>query len=573
MRFASIQDELDFFKKKIRFNPKLISTTLKSYLDNKFPNLSVPEQFYLEINNYIVSPLCTYNNCNVNLNFISVAQGYSRGCCKLHSQKLAYLEKYGVENPSQVDEIKQKRTNTLLKHYGVENAFQSKIIKENIKQKNLINFGVQYNSQRQDTLLNRENNNLIKYGVKHTFQLESTKDKIKQTILEKYGVDNPSKSCEIKNKIRETNFNKYGVYSFSQSSLFKHKVIETSLIKYGVASPNQFQEIKDKQKNSMLKKYGFSCNFSNKNRTKLEQTWLDKYGVTDPNKRHMTNLEFWNDREYIIQHFLNNENQFMLSDFCSFFNCSFFPAYTLLKKLDINYNKIFSVSKPELEIINLLQDFKIIQSDRKILNGLELDILIPSNKVAIEYNGLYWHSNQKGKHQYYHLNKTNGCLNKGIKLIHIFENEWNDNKDFILSIIYAKLNCFQQSIYARKCQLNIQDNVHNITISLNHNDCMVLSVVFEKSDNHSYKMKIEGLLFYQVKGGLSKIINHFIKNYCPHRLISVVDKRYWFGESFVKLGFEHNHTILPTLHIINKNQIWDCGFNVYIKNIIVKYTY
>ena len=56
----------------------------------------------------------------------------------------------------------------------------------------------------------------------------------------------------------------------------------------------------------------------------------------------MTNLEFWNDREYIIQHFLNNENQFMLSDFCSFFNCSFFPAYTLLKKLDINYNKIFS---------------------------------------------------------------------------------------------------------------------------------------------------------------------------------------------------------------------------------------
>ena len=69
-----------------------------------------------------------------------------------------------------------------------------------------------------------------------------------------------------------------------------------------------------------------------------------------------------------------------------------------------------------------------MQNCRNIIAPLEIDIFIPSKNIAIEYDGLYWHSSNKfsGRtiEKKYHLNKTEQCLKKGIKLIHIFENEW-----------------------------------------------------------------------------------------------------------------------------------------------------
>ncbi len=82
-------------------------------------------------------------------------------------------------------------------------------------------------------------------------------------------------------------------------------------------------------------------------------------------------------------------------------------------------------SKSEIEILEYLDSISITAetSNRKILNGLELDIYIPEHNIAIEFNGLYWHSN-KFKSNTYHLNKTELCEKQAIQLIHIFENEW-----------------------------------------------------------------------------------------------------------------------------------------------------
>jgi hypothetical protein len=83
-------------------------------------------------------------------------------------------------------------------------------------------------------------------------------------------------------------------------------------------------------------------------------------------------------------------------------------------------------TQPEREIKKFLNDkhIKYIENDRTTLNGLELDILIPQKNIAIEFNGLYWHSN-KFKKRDYHQIKTELCDEKNIQLIHIFEDEWN----------------------------------------------------------------------------------------------------------------------------------------------------
>ena len=97
----------------------------------------------------------------------------------------------------------------------------------------------------------------------------------------------------------------------------------------------------------------------------------------------------------------------------------------------------FHLSNGENEIIDFLKNNVngIIQGDRSVLSGLELDIYIPSKQIAIEYNGLRWHSEEFGKDKWYHLNKTLMCEEKNINLIHIFEDEYLKNKELVLNKI------------------------------------------------------------------------------------------------------------------------------------------
>ncbi len=60
---------------------------------------------------------------------------------------------------------------------------------------------------------------------------------------------------------------------------------------------------------------------------------------------------------------------------------------------------------------------------------LELDIWLPELNLAIEYNGLYFHSSEDSK--YRDTIKINECNNKGILLYIIMDDEWNNNKDFV----------------------------------------------------------------------------------------------------------------------------------------------
>jgi len=81
---------------------------------------------------------------------------------------------------------------------------------------------------------------------------------------------------------------------------------------------------------------------------------------------------------------------------------------------------------------------------------LELDLKI-GNKIAIEYDGLYWHNDDVKEDHKYHLNKTLRCEQENIQLIHIFENEWNSKKDIVKSRIKNILGIHETIVFARKC--------------------------------------------------------------------------------------------------------------------------
>lgn len=88
--------------------------------------------------------------------------------------------------------------------------------------------------------------------------------------------------------------------------------------------------------------------------------------------------------------------------------------------------------------------YSIVENDRKIPSGLEIDIYIPEIKVGIEYCGEYWHSLESVK-----INaKRKELISKklGIYLIIIWKRDWKNNTDQIKEELTNSLTLKQKGI-------------------------------------------------------------------------------------------------------------------------------
>ena len=99
-----------------------------------------------------------------------------------------------------------------------------------------------------------------------------------------------------------------------------------------------------------------------------------------------------------------------------------------------------NVSGLEISFKNFIKnnyDGTILENE-KIIEPYEIDIFLPDEKLAFEFNGLYWHSELR-KPNYYHKMKTDMCEDKEITLIHIWEDDWVQKREIIESVILNKL--------------------------------------------------------------------------------------------------------------------------------------
>lgn len=122
------------------------------------------------------------------------------------------------------------------------------------------------------------------------------------------------------------------------------------------------------------------------------------------------------------------------------------------------------VSTAAREIGDVLRSWglDIRTSVRDVLPQKELDIYLPQQNFAIEFNGLYWHS-ERHKDKNYHWEKSNACEEKGIYLYQIWEDDWRLRKEVVLRGIAHRLGlsdkiselfsidpAYSQRIFARK---------------------------------------------------------------------------------------------------------------------------
>jgi hypothetical protein len=195
---------------------------------------------------------------------------------------------------------------------------------------------------------------------------------------------------------------------------------------------------------------------------------------------------------------------------------------------------------------------------------MELDIYIPEKKLAIEFDGLYWHNDNIVKPNY-HLNKTELCEKQGIKLIHIFENEWLTKQDIVKSRLKNLLGIYDKTIFARKCQIkevnnkvskefqdknHIQGSVNSkINLGLYFKNELISLMTFGKcrfDKKHEWELlRFCSKLGYHVPGGASKLLKYFEKNYNPKSLVSYADRKWSCGKVYEKLGFKFIHNSNP----------------------------
>lgn len=229
--------------------------------------------------------------------------------------------------------------------------------------------------------------------------------------------------------------------------------------------------------------------------------------------------------------------------------------YDLSSELNNSFSSVI-----ERDIANLceLQYDKVELGNRKIISPYELDIYIPDRKLAIEFNGTYWHSSLH-KDKYYHQQKTITCAKKGIKLIHVFEYEWKDvikqqiikgiilnNNEKIVSddtyisdtISESDVRLFLDKFHLNKyCKSEI-----NLGCYSKKDNKLLGIITFIKLDNGSkYEYKIARFCWatnIEVIGGLQKLFNYFLIKYKPKSVIVLVDISKFTGNCYLSLGFK-----------------------------------
>ena len=231
---------------------------------------------------------------------------------------------------------------------------------------------------------------------------------------------------------------------------------------------------------------------------------------------------------------------------------------------------------------NNLSDFienlgiEIIKGDRKILDKSEIDILIPELKLGIEYNGLYWHSEMRVPKNY-HLEKSEKASEKGIKLIHIWEDDWEDKKLIVISRLKQILGKTENTAFARKCLIREVNFVESkkflnenhiqgfcpfqISIGLYYKENLISIATFGNRKISGSKgnelLRFCNKVNYNIPGGFSKIFNHYLKNYNPESVITFAD-RSWTTSSdnfYIKNGFKFIGSTEPNYwYIIEKKR-------------------
>lgn len=441
-------------------------------------------------------------------------------------------ERYGYEHPAQCPEINKKmvgnrdmakwmesQKRTCNERYGVDNIFELPEITERAKQ-----------------------TRLEKYGTVHALQVKEFKEKYRNTIRKKYGDDSLAWAGlnveEIRNKAIATNRAKLGVDFPFQSSEIQDKATQTVIEVYGVDSIGKSPEIQEKIRKSTLERFGSHHLSLPEMRERIKQTSLERYGSV-----------------------------------CSLQNPEIAQKSYETRLKNDSFNKSSGEKEFRQYIQSLIPEIEVTYNVRNIIHPYELDIVIPQKRIALEYNGEYFHSEAFHTNDY-HAKKMNLCQNLGYRLITMFEHEWYNRETAVKSRLKAILGCNSHILGARETEfsiaspeeaLNFLNKFHiqggtrfESAFKLMTKEGLIVAVMtFARHHRQTSKELVLNRFCvredYSIIGGVAKLIkNANVKE----PIVSYSDNRWSEGDIYQRLDFKLEKHLRPDYFYYNKK---NCG--------------
>ena len=427
--------------------------------------------------------------------------------------------------------------------------------------------------------------------------------KAKETNIKRYGKSNPFDIKGYNNLNIKRNGNKISNTINNKSEEEKQIIYNKISKSLNNKSEEEKQIIQLKKQNTNLKLFGTISTLSKDSKFRIDNELKMK-------ENHIQNINKWllennlvlldeykgvknNKGNIIYYHFKHTLTNTIFIDHLA---CGRLPIYK-----DPNETIGISIVEKELQdyLLTLLPKDEVIFNNRKLVKGFEIDIYIPSKNIAIEFNGLRWHSELMGKNRTYHLYKTEECEKQDIQLIHIFEDEWKYKQDIIKSKIKNLINKNTNKIYARKCVIKpVINKIKNEFLNQNHiqgedkskfkyglyyNDELVSLITLgnlrkitgNKPENNIYEIiRYTTKLDYNIIGGFSKLLKHFIKTHNSDKIISYADRRWSNGNLYKINNFKFIHNTPPNYWYMKyyKNREHRYKFRKSnLKNLLEKY--
>ena len=384
---------------------------------------------------------------------------------------------------------------------------------------------------------------------------DEVKNKKARSLLAKYGVDNAGKTPNSVKAAKESakvlnspeNIEKHRTWFKENKDQVMKKVHDTVFLKYGVKNACETPACKNG-----LEQYLEKHAVGNAFQVPEVKARIASRFVNGSNQReHIKHFDELNKEG--LTRFVDN-NKFKIEDCCDYFNISRNNVNKLKVRYGIdahNNDWDCSTSKSEKELCEFVKNLGLEVKENIRFNNKEIDIFIPPLNIGIEYDGCYWHSDDR-KPRNYHLDKTKTFEKLGIQLIHVFD---TDDIKVCKDIIKTKLGKSER-VFARKCEVvelsssecnKFLDSFHvqggcpaSVRLALKYKGEVVEVMTFGKPRfNKGYVWELLRLCTAPdlvVVGGASKLLSWFEK-YHSGSIISYCDRRFSTGNVYEKLGF------------------------------------
>jgi hypothetical protein len=327
----------------------------------------------------------------------------------------------------------------------------------------------------------------------------------------------------------------------------KAKARSTLETSKGVVNPGQIEE----HRLNMLENNPMGTEVG---QASYQKTMFERYGVSNPAQRHFSEeCRIILNNDLMFEDYLEKYGVMGLANYLNI-GWGIISQKGRLLGL-INPNK--SIYEDEISKFLAKHNINFKQHDRTLIKPKELDFLLTTERLAIEFCGLFFHTETGGgKNRNYHIEKYQKCAQQNIQLLTIFEDEWvvNSNKwkNRIL-ILCNKLELHR--IHARKCQIleisskealpflernHLQSSTPSkIYIGAYYNCNLIAVMTFALSrDNKTLELnRFCSLSGVVIPGIASKLFAFFEKTYKPSAIVSFSDNRYSNGGIYPILGF------------------------------------